>query len=246
MKKNLKINSVEESFSSASKGYAKKAIIQAKIARKLSHIYCIHTHEKLGEKILCDIGCGTGFIADNLSKKLKNNLIQVDSSQAMCNLAKSKAKQTICADIENLPFEDDSIDHFISSMSLHWLDCFKTSVIKISKIQKKNGYFALALPLKGSFSYVKAVSSNKMINDFPNFSLITESFLKAGYLIKHYESEKLYQNFDNIFSLARHFHETGVSKRLEQDKNKSKFIKHLRNNSFENSWYIGYFIFEKR
>jgi len=73
-----------------------------------------------GNKVL-DIGCGTGDIAWQLRKLIKADVIGVDASFPMLEVARDKSLEVICADIDNrqLPFRDGSFDTIIGAYVIH-------------------------------------------------------------------------------------------------------------------------------
>lgn len=103
---------------------------------------------KKNSKVL-DVGCGTGTFAIMIAKKAKK-VVGIDASKAMINTAKKKSKELgnvefIEAIAEDLPFDDNSFDIVLSSMTLHHLPS-KDKIIalkEMKRVLKPKGQFLL-------------------------------------------------------------------------------------------------------
>jgi len=101
--------------------------------------------------VAVDVGCGAGHILKHLPNVGKvGKLIQVDSSSEMlkhCLRYKEQAAEqgiesdVLLADEESLPFEENSVDLFISSMSMHWLNRLPSLISQMNRCLKPEGVF---------------------------------------------------------------------------------------------------------
>jgi len=99
---------------------------------------------------LVDIGCGAGNVLVKIAKVLPHlDLHGVDMSIEILELARNKAKNEGVKNRiefkpgsgENLPFEDNSLDFIISTLSLHhWLDPLRV-FNEIERVLKEDGVF---------------------------------------------------------------------------------------------------------
>jgi ubiquinone/menaquinone biosynthesis C-methylase UbiE len=73
-----------------------------------------------GKKVL-DLGCGTGDVASQVRKIIRADVIGVDASFSMLEVARDKSLEVTCADIDNrqLPFRDGSFDTVIGAYVIH-------------------------------------------------------------------------------------------------------------------------------
>ena len=73
-----------------------------------------------GKKVL-DLGCGTGNVAQQIRQKINADIIGVDASFSMLEVARDKSLEVTCADIDNrqLPFRDGSFDIIIGAYVIH-------------------------------------------------------------------------------------------------------------------------------
>ncbi|WP_456437496.1 methyltransferase domain-containing protein [Desulfurobacterium sp.] len=132
---------IAQNFSRGARNYERFAIIQKRTAQNLLNLI-----SKVKYQQAIDIGAGSG----ELASKLKN-CIGVDISPQMCKQMEAKGIKCVCADAENLPFSDETFDLAVSNFALQWMNIDK-AVRETSRILKKNGVFALSLPVEGSLS----------------------------------------------------------------------------------------------
>lgn len=101
---------------------------------------------------LVDIGCGAGNVLVKIAKAMPDlDLYGVDMSIEILELARNKAKKEGVKNKiefkpgsgENLPFEDNSIDYVVSTLSLHhWLN--PDQVFKqVERVLKPDGVFLI-------------------------------------------------------------------------------------------------------
>jgi len=76
-----------------------------------------------GKKIL-DLGCGTGNVAQQIRQKINADIIGVDASFSMLEVARDKSLEVTCANIDNrqLPFRDGSFDTIIGAYVIHQIE----------------------------------------------------------------------------------------------------------------------------
>ena len=100
--------------------------------------------------ILVDIGCGPGYFTGDMARALPEvNIIAADISDEMLERAKDQLSSPDIADriryqqgdIHSLPFEDNSLDFVVSTLSLHhWADPSR-AFREIHRVLKPNGKF---------------------------------------------------------------------------------------------------------
>ncbi|XP_070275992.1 arginine-hydroxylase NDUFAF5, mitochondrial isoform X2 [Myotis yumanensis] len=71
-----------------------------------------------------DVGCGRGYIAQNLNKETVGKFFQADIAEnALKNTLETEIPTvTVLADEEFLPFRENTFDLVVSSLSLHWVN----------------------------------------------------------------------------------------------------------------------------
>ncbi|XP_045430910.1 arginine-hydroxylase NDUFAF5, mitochondrial isoform X1 [Pipistrellus kuhlii] len=71
-----------------------------------------------------DVGCGRGYIAQNLNKETVGKFFQADIAEnALKNTLETEIPTvTVLADEEFLPFRENTFNLVVSSLSLHWVN----------------------------------------------------------------------------------------------------------------------------
>ena len=114
---------VRASFDRAAKHYESSAALQKEVGlRMLERLDYI----RLTPRMILDAGVGTGEAVTPLMKRYKKSrLIVLDLSEQMLARALAhggllRRPEPVCADIEQLPFRDNSFDLVYSNLTLQW------------------------------------------------------------------------------------------------------------------------------
>ncbi|WP_457625096.1 methyltransferase domain-containing protein [Persephonella sp.] len=191
---------IKFSFSRFSESYDKEAVLQKKAAKIL-----ISFAGKLEGKIL-DIGCGTGFLYRFSGWE---NTVGIDIAEDMIRFYKKFNQNAVLADMEELPFKENSFDYVVSNFSLHWAD-FEKTVSQVRYILKDGGYFIFNIPVGGSLKIVEKILGNTTF-DFMCVPEILDILREKEFRIKDFFVEHLEKKFDSGYELLMHLHRTGVA-----------------------------------
>lgn len=152
----------------------------------------------LQDKIVLDVGCGTGNFAKYCVEKGAKQVIGVDISEKMIARAKSEnyhdCIEYICMPIEDFQLADQQFDLIVSSLAIHYIKDYESIIAKISRFLKKNGEFI--------FSTEHPVTTARKA---PN-NWIEENGNRLYYAVDHYQEEgqRCHQWFvDNVIVYHR-------------------------------------------
>ncbi|MFT6331832.1 MAG: malonyl-CoA O-methyltransferase [Lentimonas sp.] len=200
---------IKNNFSRASGGYDQNAILQKMVAEKLVKIAKNDISKEI--KIL-DLGSGTGFVTGEIFKEFpKKEIFQVDISEEM--LAKNPFKTAkIVADIENLPFEENSFDLALSSLSFQWLSDLEKAIPNILKTLKngKNLHFSILgnESLKELKEVQEACKIKLSINDFIGEKNLRKILKKFNFTL---QKEEIVLEYSNCSDLLRSMKKIGAN-----------------------------------
>ena len=191
---------IKFSFSRFSESYDKEAVLQKEAARILIDF----AGDLKGKGV--DLGCGTGFLY-RLSKW--KDIIGIDIAEDMVRFYKKFNKNVVIADMEELPFKENSFDYAVSNFSIHWADFGKT-VTEIKRVLKPEGRFIFNIPIGGSLEVVERILGEIQF-DFICVPEVLQTLKEKGFLINDFFVENLKKEFKDGYSLLVHLHKTGVA-----------------------------------
>ena len=114
---------VRRAFDRAADSYDDAALLQKEVCSRLLERL---DYIRLTPRMILDAGVGTGEAVAPLMKRYKKSrLIVLDLSEQMLARALAhggllRRPEPVCADIEQLPFRDNSFDLVYSNLTLQW------------------------------------------------------------------------------------------------------------------------------
>ena len=123
--------------------------------------------KNLTDKIVLDLGCGTGRLTGNLLER-GASVIGVDVSREMLNILKKKFPQveTVLADVENLPFEDNRFDLVMANFLIVHLKDLDLAFREIYRVLKDDGFLILTNINQRKAPKLKAGNEEVIIKSF--------------------------------------------------------------------------------
>lgn len=99
------------------------------------------------DKVIADIGCGTGFAFDILRKQLESRqgeFIGIEPAEGMLNMAREKYAGDPRFSFEvgsfaEIPMESHSADKIFSTLALHWVPDIQEAVRELHRVLKPDG-----------------------------------------------------------------------------------------------------------
>ena len=204
---------VAESFGRAAQRYDSAAVLQHKIGEKL--LADLSSDDSLGSVI--DLGCGTGYHSPQLQKHYANaEVTGVDISAEMLTYAATQYPQGnwLCADAEDLPFEDNSQSLVFSNFALQWCENLDQLAAQLYRVLKPQGQLCFAVPgpktLRELRSAWQQVDGRVHVNRF-NSLLDWQSALQgAGFKQVELHSENIIQQHQSVRELLMELKDVGA------------------------------------
>lgn len=99
-------------------------------------------------KNILELGCGTGILLRDLKEKFKSSKVfAFDLSYEMAKYANTKNRgNVVVADVEAMPFRDNSFDLIIARGVLHHVPSLGKALKEIRRVLRKGGVFVLSEP----------------------------------------------------------------------------------------------------
>jgi len=95
-------------------------------------------------KLVLDVGCGSGFVTRDIAQLTKGEVIAIDGSFHLIDVAKKILKNysntKLCiADAENLPFENNTFNTATCNLTLMWAENPSKVVCEMARVTKPKG-----------------------------------------------------------------------------------------------------------
>lgn len=204
----LDINRIRYSFTKAAALYEKNAFLQRRIGSDL--ISRIRNKAISPEKIL-DIGMGTGWLTDELSKVYKSDVFGIDSAWGMVRRAKLNPDlKVVLADARGLPFKDKTFDLIVSNLTFQWVYDLDVAFPESFRVLRPEAFFYFTgfgketlKELRLSFNSILGREYFSSRFGLPEEDKISLALKQAGFK-NIYLNKKIYcEHFPDLFSLMR-------------------------------------------
>jgi malonyl-CoA O-methyltransferase len=209
---------VRRHFERAADTYDAAAVLQKEVARRLLERL---DYIKIQPKRVLDIGSGTGFVtADVLKRYPKAQVLSLDIAHSMAKKSQQcgrwlRKSNAICADAEQLPIKNDSIDLILSSLMLQWSNDLAGTFQGFHATLAPNGLLLFASfgpdTLKEIRQSWASVDHLPHTSDFADMHEIGDSLLQAGFIDPVTDMEMITMTYANVRQLMRDIKQIGAS-----------------------------------
>lgn len=209
---------VRRAFDRAADSYQQFAVLQAEVCKRLLEKLDV---VKIAPQMILDAGTGTGSAIPSLFARYKKaQLVTLDLSENMLQKANQhssflRAPQAVCADIERLPFADNSFDLVFSSLSMQWCNDLNAALLEAKRVLKPGGLYVFTTfgpdtlkELRSSWSEVDAASH---VNQFIDMHDIGDALLRDGFSQPVMEAEMLTLTYDSVDALMHDLKAIGAN-----------------------------------
>ncbi|MCF6319268.1 MAG: methyltransferase domain-containing protein, partial [Proteobacteria bacterium] len=212
----LEYEAIRQSFNRIAKQYEENAILQKEVLGRL--LERLHDEQILDAKLkpthIIDLGCGTGWAIPEILKLFPDTKISaLDFSQAMLNeIDTNNGVDVFCADVHDLPFDDNSVDVVFSNMLLHWSneqDVFAEAM----RVLKPGGLLIMSCLGETSLVELKQawlnVDKQSHVHDFPALHNLGDDLLKQGFAEVVVNAEIITLTYKHIIALMKDIKASG-------------------------------------
>lgn len=243
---------VKKSFNRASKSYNHAAILQEEVLKRLLERL---QYIRLEPQQVIDIGCGTGKGFAGLHKHYsKAKIISMDLAFSMLQQAGKQyglfeKKRLVNADMERLPFTDNSFDLMFSSLALQWANDLPTTLRDLARIGRSEGLLMFATFGPATLSELRdswqSIDQKPHVHQFIDMHDVGDALMAAGFSQPVVDSEVIRLEYSEFRQVLDDLKNIGAS---NADKNRSRGLMtpaklklleaSYRDNGYENSKFI--------
>ncbi len=177
---------IQKHFDAKAICYESSAVLQRNVCEELLQRL---DFTRLKPSVILDVGCGTGWGTQGLLKKYKKaKVVSLDISAEMLKQTKNKGgllrkPVLICADAEDIPLPDESVDLVFSSLMLQWCDYIKVFA-EFKRILKPDGLLMFSTfgpdTLKELKKSWEQVDEHAHVNDFTDMHDLGDALIQTG------------------------------------------------------------------
>lgn len=196
---------IRRAFDRAADSYDAAAVLQkevcSRLLEKLEYI-------KLSPQLILDVGVGTGeAVAPLLKRYKKSRLVALDLSERM--LAKALAHRSllrkpelVCADLEHLPFRDNSFELIFSSLTLQWCNDLPATMQDFLRVLKPGGLLMFSTFGPDTLKELRAcwsrIDDAVHVNEFMDMHDVGDGLLQTGFADPVMEAETITVNYESV------------------------------------------------
>ena len=218
MRQSISKRKIRRAFDRAADSYDDAALLQkevcSRLLEKLDYI-------RLSPETVLDAGVGTGeAVAPLLKRYKKSHLVALDLSERMLSKALAQGgllrkPELVCADIEQLPFRDDSFDLVFSSLTLQWCNDLDATLRGLLRVLKPGGLLLFTTfgpdTLKELRACWQQVDDAVHVNRFSDMHDIGDGLLQAGFADPVMEAEMITVNYADVDRLMADLRAIGAN-----------------------------------
>ena len=214
---------IRQSFANAAQSYDAMATLQRQVGREL-----ITQLSLPDEALVVDVGCGTGFFTQQLhDRALLKNIIALDIAIPMLLKTRQRLKAAgeplLCADAEQLPIADYSIDVLVSNLALQWCQNLHELFANVRRVLRNQGQFAFSTFGESALYELKAawaeVDDYAHVNDFCSLPEIEQYMHAAGFVDVQLQRQIYQVKYKSVIELMRELKGIGAHN-VSQGRNK--------------------------
>jgi malonyl-CoA O-methyltransferase len=215
---------VRASFNRAAKTYDAAAILQKLIRTEmLSRLDLV----KIKPQMILDAGCGTGHGSFALQKKFgRAQVLSLDIALGMLQKTHQqqpllsrffKQKNLICADIEDLPIANSSLDMVWSNLALQWCNDLDGAFNQIARVLQPNGLLMFSTFGPDTLKELRTATNNgnTHVSRFIDMHDIGDALTRAGFSAPVLDVEHYTLTYDDVKALMRDLKAIGAQNATE-------------------------------
>lgn len=208
---------LRQAFDRAAGSYDQAAVLQREISNRmqarLEYIKC-------RPDVILDAGSGTGYGTQQLARRYpQSRLIAVDLARAMLMHARPNTTwwqrliplqqhtDYVCADIEQLPFSNESVGLIWSNLALQWCNDLQQTFAEMHRILRTDGLLMFSTfgpdtlkELRQSFASVDGYSH---VNRFVDMHDIGDLLVNNRFSTPVMDMEYITLTYDDVISVMR-------------------------------------------
>lgn len=206
---------VRASFDRAARGYDAAAVLQREVRqRMLARLEYI----SVAPRAILDAGCGTGHAARALAARYAGSrVIALDIAMGMLRMARAgqpwwqrvlgRRLPAICADLENLPLANASVDMLWSNLALQWCNDLDRVFGDMARVLRADGLLMFSSFGPDTLRELREASAadpaHVHVSRFIDMHDIGDALVRAGFANPVLDVERFVLTYDDVLAVMR-------------------------------------------
>ncbi len=213
---------IQRHFDAKATQYETSAVLQQQVGEQLLQRLDL---TRLKPSVILDAGCGTGRGTQGLLKKYKKaKLISLDLSPEMLRQTKAKGgwfrkPVLLCADAEDIPLQDESVDLVFSNLMLQWCD-YKKVFSEFKRVLKPDGLLMFTTfgpdTLKELRNSWAQVDEHAHVNEFTDMHDLGDELIHVGLAEPVMDMDVMQLTYENVMSVMTDLKAIGANTPLKK------------------------------
>ena len=209
---------VRQAFNQAADSYDSAAVLQREILNRLLEALEPVRHDPA---VILDAGCGTGEACPALHRRYRRaQIVAMDIADNMLRHARRRGgllhrPDCLCADIEQLPLADASIDLIFSNLALQWVNDLPATLAECYRVLAPGGLLVFSTfgpdTLKELRQCWQQVDDAVHVNHFIDMHDIGDSLLQAGLADPVMSAEYITVTYQQATTLMQDLRDIGAN-----------------------------------
>ena len=164
-------------------------------------------------KVIVDLGAGTGEHTAALARRYpRARTYGLDLAEPMLKKMRKRSKwlrpiRPVCADIQSLPFADNSIDLIFSSLAMQWCESLDETFEEFHRVLRPGGFVLFSTFGPDTLNELRqswaAVDECEHVHNFIDMHIVGDAMLQAGLAEPVMDIENLTLTYKSVFDLMR-------------------------------------------
>lgn len=215
-------------FGRAAAAYDAAAVMQHEVFERM---FARLDLVKMQPALVLDAGCGTGWGQARLVERYSQaQVLALDIALPMVQLAAKRpswwskllgrSRQAyVCADIEALPIQQNSVDMVWSNLAIQWCNDIDLTFRELHRTLRPDGLLMFSTFGPDTLMELRAASSNdethSHVNRFFDMHDIGDALVRAGFADPVMDVERFTLTYDDVLSLMRDLKIIGAHNSME-------------------------------
>ncbi len=168
---------------------------------------------KLQPKVILDVGAGTGVASAALAKRYKKaRIVALDFALPMLRHAHRRGSWLrrplcICADAEQLPLADNSVDLIFSNAAIQWCNDLEYTFAGFQRVLRPGGLLMFSTfgpdTLKELRQAWGAVDGHTHVSPFPDMHDVGDALMRSGFSDPVVDADRMTLTYEDVRVLMR-------------------------------------------